>query len=671
MKEVIKKIVVVFLISIGINMSAFAQDNPKVELIANYDSLENSILLRWAPNTSNLWMLAMEKGYTLEKFVYQKDGKLLSPPLQKIILSDKITPQPLNEWEQLALKNDYAAIAAQSIYGEYLEFDEVDNDIFSIVNKSKEQDARFSMTLFSADQSTAVADKAGLFFRDQNVQKDERYLYRIYANVQDSIIKADTGLIYYGPKDFTPLPQPIIRSSTQEDGMIQLYWLKAPYHNVFTNYIVQRTQDLNSGFKAVNKLPVLNTSSGPKKRNNYGVFVDTTQLSGTVYYRIIGEDAFGIKSEPSDTLEVKIMPDFEMPMPQIDTIYNDKEGKVFVNYSLKNDTQYIDKIFFERSDKADGKYKLIESDSILNHRNFIDKQPLRNNYYRIGVAAFDKMQYSMPSLFNLMDSIPPSTPSFKSYSLKDSTLTLKWNANSEKDLAGYRIYKSHYKNQEPSLVAEVENLDTQIQFVEKQDFINTGRFYYLVAVDKVGNSSKLSKAFKITLADKIPPSPPVIRDVNQHKNRIELSWILSSSTDVKNYLIYRKQSNYNNYELVGMTDHTHHSFIDEVSFKKNQNLFYRLVVIDSSGNENYTKAYSFNYVKPKNITPDYFIDVTEDIVRIDWDFQSSENSEFSKVKIYIKSEEGYRLYREKNIELENFSFEMKKIKKEDIKVIFI
>ena len=103
MKDRIEKIVIVIILSFGINFAAVAQQDAKVELIANYDSLENAILLRWAPNNSNLWKLAMKKGYTLEKFVYQKDGELLQPPLQKIILSDKITPQPLNAWEQLAL----------------------------------------------------------------------------------------------------------------------------------------------------------------------------------------------------------------------------------------------------------------------------------------------------------------------------------------------------------------------------------------------------------------------------------------------------------------------------------------------------------------------------------------------------------------------------------------
>jgi hypothetical protein len=671
MKDRIEKIVIVIILSFGINFAAVAQQDAKVELIANYDSLENAILLRWAPNNSNLWKLAMKKGYTLEKFVYQKDGELLQPPLQKIILSDKITPQPLNAWEQLALKNDYAAVAAQCIYGESLEFDEVDNGIFSIVNKSKEQDARFSMTLFSADQSTEIAEKSGMFFRDQDIQKDERYLYRIYANIQDSVIKADTGLIYFGPKDFAPLPQPIISNATQKDGNVQVYWLKAPYLSVFTNYTVQRAQDVNTGFKAVNTLPVINTSSGPRKEHKYGIFVDTTQLSGTVYYRIIGEDAFGIKSEPSDTIEVKIIPDFKMPVAQIDSIYNDKDGKVLVNYMLKNDTQYIDKLFFERADKADGNYQLIQSDSILSDNIFIDKKPLRNNYYRIGVVAFDKIQYAMPSLFNLMDSIPPSQPEFESYLVNDSTLTLQWKANSEKDLAGYRIYKSHYKNQEPSLVRELKNLDTELRLVEKQDFINNGRFFYLVAVDKVGNSSKLSDAFKVKLKDKIPPSLPVITSIDQNNTEIELSWTPSSSADVKEYLVYRKQSNHHNYKLVGVADCFQKSFTDEEFFKSNQDLAYRLVVIDSSGNENYTKPYSLKYVKRRIEAPEYFIDIAGDVVRIDWDLQSSEYGGFSKIKIYIKSKKGFRFFKEKNIEVENFSFEMKNIKKEDIKVIFI
>ena len=670
MENGILKIVVVTFVSFAINLGALAQQKAKVELIANYDSLENAILLRWAPNNANLWGLAMKNGYTLEKFIYQKNGKLLNPPLQKITLSQNILPDQLIDWEQLALKSDYAAIAAQCIYGEQIEFDKVDNNIFRIVNKSREQEARFSMTLFSADQSIEIAKKAGLFFRDQDIQKNERYLYRVYANVQDSVLKADTGFIYYGPKDFNPLPKPILSNSTQKNGNIQLYWLKPPFSRVFTNYIVERTQDLESGFKSINKLPVINPSSGPRKENNYGVFVDTTHHTGTVYYRIIGEDAFGIQSQPSDTLEVNILPDFKMPVPQIDTIYNDKEGKVFVKYSVKNDKQYIDNLFFERASKADGRYKLIKRDSLLNN-TFIDNQPLRNNYYRIGVSAFDKIQYSLPSLFNVMDSIPPNQPSFKEFSVNDSILTLSWYPNQEEDLAGYRIYKSHFKQQEPSLITETKNSDTKLQLIEKQNFINTERFFYLVAVDKVGNSSKMSEAFKVKLKDEIPPTVPIINEISQTGNSIELSWMPSSSADVKDYLIYKKEIGYSRYKLVGVTDHRYHSFIDRVNYQKNQDLLYRLVVKDSSNNENYTKAYSFKYIKHISDTPEYFIEISEDLVKIKWDIDSSGNADYSKVKIYIKNTEGYRLFREKKFELQIYSFEMKNIKKEDIKVIFI
>lgn len=60
-----------------------SQELPTVKVKATYDSINNKILLRWAPNNSNFWLLANDYGYTIEKYYYQRDGQLLDIPLKK------------------------------------------------------------------------------------------------------------------------------------------------------------------------------------------------------------------------------------------------------------------------------------------------------------------------------------------------------------------------------------------------------------------------------------------------------------------------------------------------------------------------------------------------------------------------------------------------------------
>ncbi|WP_375579100.1 hypothetical protein ABWH96_19110 [Marivirga tractuosa] len=257
-----KRLLTISILFLVIN-TALTQNIPSVQLSISYDSINHKMLLRWAPDNVQLWQLANNYGYTIEKYYYQRDGKLLDIPLEKEILVKDQKPRPLEEWEDFVQINDYAAIAAQSVYGDGIDLNDTQNGIFSIVNKSKELQSRFSFSLFAADQSVEVADFLGLYYEDHKVQDNERYLYRVYANVPDSIISADTASVYFGPKDFDPLPKPRVESIIQKDGQVIIRWLNEPFSQVFSAYIIERSFN-NGGFKKVNALPIVNFKKGAR-----------------------------------------------------------------------------------------------------------------------------------------------------------------------------------------------------------------------------------------------------------------------------------------------------------------------------------------------------------------------------------------------------------------------
>jgi hypothetical protein len=336
-----KSITILFFIYLIIVQFSWAQDLPSLGIAARYDSIENVVMLKWAPDTPNLWLLANEYGYTVEKYYYQKDNQLLPPPLEKKILVEKVKPKPLDEWEDLALKSDYGAIAAQSLYGEGINFDDSQGGIISLVNKSKENQSRHTFSLFAADQSLEVASWMGLFYKDKKIKENERYLYRVYVNVPDFILKADTASIYYGPADYAPLPSPKVESISQKENNVVLKWLSAPYKNTFSSYTVERSFD-GENFKAVNSLPTINFDSGPTKSNLFSTYVDTSSYSGRAYYRIKGKNTFGQLSPPSDTLLIEKSKSFDVPVPQIDSIkFENNSNNIY--WSSKGDTEFIDK----------------------------------------------------------------------------------------------------------------------------------------------------------------------------------------------------------------------------------------------------------------------------------------------------------------------------------------
>src|SRR5690606_4986951 len=99
---------------------------------------ENKILLRWAPTQPILWLKGNEYGYRIERYTIYRDGQRLATP-EKVILTDvPLKPDPVETWEKMVNENDYAAIIAQSIYGESFVVEGAENvtGIMEIVNKA-------------------------------------------------------------------------------------------------------------------------------------------------------------------------------------------------------------------------------------------------------------------------------------------------------------------------------------------------------------------------------------------------------------------------------------------------------------------------------------------------------------------------------------------------------
>jgi len=77
----------------------------------------DSIQLRWAPTTPSAWKKGNEYGYELIRYtlLVNQTPRYLSD--KKPLRLGIIRPVPLDGWAEGINANDYAAIAAQSIYG--------------------------------------------------------------------------------------------------------------------------------------------------------------------------------------------------------------------------------------------------------------------------------------------------------------------------------------------------------------------------------------------------------------------------------------------------------------------------------------------------------------------------------------------------------------------------
>ncbi|MFM7853901.1 MAG: hypothetical protein ACKO96_18755, partial [Flammeovirgaceae bacterium] len=164
---------------------------PSIKVIVR--SFEDSIILRWAPNTPFAWQLLNQYGYRIERYTVVRDSVVLKDKPQKILMNG-LKPFELTRWEPYAKKDNMVAIAAQAIYGK--SFTVSNNKSMSmgdVINLSREQESRFSFALFACDVSTAAATLSGLRWVDKDVKKNEKYLYRVYSLVPENELKINFG----------------------------------------------------------------------------------------------------------------------------------------------------------------------------------------------------------------------------------------------------------------------------------------------------------------------------------------------------------------------------------------------------------------------------------------------------------------------------------------------
>jgi hypothetical protein len=141
----------------------------------------------------------------------------------------------------------------------------------------------------------------------------------------------------------------------------------------------------------------------------------------------------------------------------------------------------------------------------------------RNRYvYKIRSvdAAGNRGAFTSAFVVHLYDVLPPNTPVITSVTSGDRQITLSWARNQERDLAGYRIYRTTLEEvaddiRGMDLVAEVAaGIET---FAE--DVVGMRDFWYRIsAVDVRGNESAASQPSQVKAYDHgVPTEPTLLR----------------------------------------------------------------------------------------------------------------------------------------------------------------
>lgn len=583
-----KLLLLIFWINIAITYAQkeLGSDTPEVKVLAH--ATKNKIYLRWGVNTPTAWRTANRLGYSIERKTIVRDEKIVPNP-ETIVIKKLIKPKPLLEWKEFTEKNNYAAVAAQALYGDDFDvnINQGDSGVISILNQSQVAEQRFSFALYAADQNFEVAKFLGLGFIDENVKPNERYLYTIKVLSENNEIKS--GGIFLGLSDRIPLPKPQEFSGVFKDKTVLLSWNYEMLKRYYNSYIVEKSEDNGITFKPVTATPI--TKIEQKKETAISsriIHTDSIAKNDKIYkYRVKGISPFGFYGPYSDVISGKGIIALRHN-PFITKLVLNKSTPAILNWEFpKEGVPALKSFELLRANKLKGNYSLVKSNISKNTRSIqiLPKEAI--SYYKIVAVGKDgTKRESFPKMMQPDDATPPAIPTGLIGTI-DSTgvVTLDWNLNIEPDFLGYRVFRAHLKTNEFTQITFEPTPNNTIKDTINLKTLNKEVFYKVQSFDTRYNPSDFSEVLILKKPDIVPPSQPVFSNFKVDKGVVNLQWINSSSRDAKNTMLYRKEKGVSEqWQLIKEAALPENSFVDN-KVMPNKTYLYTILAVDESGLE--------------------------------------------------------------------------------------
>lgn len=536
------------IILFGFINNSTAQDvsTEQHSLMLTGKSTGESIKLRWAPTSMYAWKESNKVGYILERYSIRKGDQILS--VEERSRSIKLSQQPIKpwtegeQWRPLMERNDYAAIAAQALYGKSFSADVRGKSIFA---EKDEQLNRFSFGLFAADQSLEVADALGLYFEDKSAVPGMYYLYKIYPDNPQGKMPIDTGFFYVGVDEVFALPKIAEVEVEFEDKVAYISWDKSRAEQFYSSYEVERSED-GEIFTKVNALPFVGMDKKADLEQRM-LMMDSLEVNDKLYiYRVVGKTIFEEKGSPSDLVQgmginPKVLP------ASIESISNQNNTTLGISWDFyPQNEKEITGFQLHRNSKDRGSFENISGEKLIDKtlRYFIDENPLPVNYYKIvAIDKYGRPVESFAALAQMEDSTPPAPPvNLRGSIMEDGTMVVTWSPNTEEDLMGYRVYFANREDRaEYAQITSEPVRENYFTYDVPMNTLSEAVFVKVRALDFRQNPSAFSKIVTIARPDSIPPAAPIFTNARPSGKGVSIIWENSASSDVVNMVLERKK----------------------------------------------------------------------------------------------------------------------------------
>lgn len=517
---------------------AYSQNEGAVQIKATVS--EGKVKLRWGVDQPYEWQKANTDGFSITRLVVKRDGVLLSQP-EKVELA-QVKAEALEAWMDVIQQDQFAAIIAQSLYGDSFEVDQTsETTVGSIVNKAEELVQRHTFALYAADMSFDAAVKAGWGYVDTTIKSNEVYAYQVRATDTQLALRPAAVLVVANEKEQLPVVADF--HGIPADKQVILSWGIEFLKQTYTSYRVERSMDQKT-FIPLSESPIVDINSNEKHNANFIFFGDKFPTNeATYYYRIYGITMFGEQGPYSAVIPIRGVASL-LTAPRILDYRFTAQGALILEWQFpKEEEKNVDYFQLEHSAIGDKEYQVIAPKIDRSTRAYEYKNVSLSNYMK--VVAVDKQGQKLRSqsvLAQAIDSIPPAKPLGLEGQIDSlGVVRLQWKPNVEPDLAGYRLLRANTAKEE---FVDVYNDRFQDAFaVDSLDFSlgNKKVYYRLVAEDFRFNRSDFSDVLILEKPTHEPPTAPVFRDYFSKDGTIGVYWINSSSDDVIQHTLKRRK----------------------------------------------------------------------------------------------------------------------------------
>jgi fibronectin type 3 domain-containing protein len=461
------------------------------------------------------------------------------------------------------------------------------------MSRNNDTENMFGIAMLMCDLSIHAAKAGGVFFKDVDVTRGKRYIYRIAINYKATTFSPSPATIVVTATDEKPLAEINDLKAEFGDRTATISWGTLLHKGTYTAYLLERSSD-GKNFSKLTDLPYVHMSE--KITDGTAYYVDSLETNLKKYhYRIRGINPFAETGPYSNVVsgegKEKLFGHLIL-----------REGKVLEQKKvhLKWDfpaelEKQINGFQVMKSNSPDGPYSdVVKKILTKERREYVDETGFNNTYYMIKAIGKDgkEASRSFPYLVQIADETPPAVP-VEITGIIDITgaAKLKWKSNTDRDLLGYRVFRSNSLDEEP--VEVTKDIISAPQFDDTVNIrvLNKKVYYFVIAVDKNFNPSDYSVPLVLSRPDVLPPAAPVISKTEIHKDSVLLEWTNSVSTDISRYELTRieKEDNLTRLIRTWYPSALVGNYYDR-SLTPGRTYAYRITVYDSAGNKSETTS---------------------------------------------------------------------------------